>query len=132
MTQHFTLDQVLVALREVVAENGADYLYASPAGEFSDACVYAYRDYETGQGEPSCLVGQVYVRLGIPIELILELDGPVWDTIDPLEREGYTFEEEAVNALERAQNIQDKSVAFDLAQGDYSWGAALRAAESKG
>ncbi len=55
------LRAVLVALREVVEEAGSDYQYPGDAGS---PCFYVVA------GRPSCLVGRVLHKLGVPLGIL--------------------------------------------------------------
>lgn len=61
----------LQALRDLVTEKGADFVYQRPGG--NNYCVYAY------EGVPSCGIGQVLSNLGVSIDKIIELDAPGTD-----------------------------------------------------
>lgn len=120
----YSKDLVLVAARAVVEEFGPHYLYRAP---FGNSCVYTYPNDE-GEERPSCLVGQILVRLGIPLEAVAELDGAWFEVEEELEHRGYRFTSEASRALTAAQTVQDMAVDAP-GEIDATWGAALRAAE---
>ena len=93
------LPEVLEHLRAVVADEDAGYVYTG-------ACVYSL------YGEPACLVGHVYARLGLlPLA---RRNAIAWRMFPDL------ISAEARSALEAAQRVQD-------ARG--TWGEALAAAE---
>jgi hypothetical protein len=124
-TRRITKEDVIREMRAVVDEYGADYLYESPCD--SNTCVYAWK--VDGKITPSCIVGQVLHRLGLPDDVLNELDGACWSVIIQLrEDHGWDFDSDASLALTTAQQIQDKAVS-DPGEGDWTWGAALRAAE---
>lgn len=117
-----TKEDALRALREAVAEKGAEYVYELEND--LDSCKYVK------DGEASCLVGNALHRLGVPIEVLTELDyaylGNTSATIDQtaaldvLMAHSVTLSSEAVTALQNAQRSQDRTD---------TWGKALRAAE---
>ena len=112
----FTLEDVLNAAREVVAEKGEDYVYSGPGG----SCVYANED-----GTPSCLVGHVIHRLDPNVFKHLAEKEFVDDTTaaELLTVEEYVpyefWDMEAERAMNTAQEHQDDGV---------PWGTALKAA----
>lgn len=56
-----TYQDALAALRAAVHERGANYVYRPVDG--LDQCVYRTED-----NQPSCIVGNALVRLGVPVE----------------------------------------------------------------
>ena len=58
MTHIFTVEETLAALKEAVAERGADYVYEADPLSLSEAC-----SYSTIEGESSCIAGNVLKRL---------------------------------------------------------------------
>jgi hypothetical protein len=103
---HLTEELALKHMRKAVAEYGSDYVYQSYNGS---TCLYVFGD------KPSCLVGQVLVRAGVPVEAFTPFansnrigavveDLPV-DISSPL-----------VAALAVAQDVQDNG---------RTWGEAL-------
>jgi hypothetical protein len=116
-----TSDMVLEAMGEIVTEHGRDYVY--PA----DLCMYV--DYNTvGELRPSCLIGQVLIRLGvvgvgffvgesINEESIAQMFPCLPVTVSPA----------ALIAMEAAQNTQDGSSVDERG----TWGEALDAAIRK-
>lgn len=103
----------------LVEEFGADYVY--PQGE-NGKCDYV-RD-----GEPSCIVGHVLAKVGVPIERLKAADGAIMGggmaadaLLGMLHNEGALQSNGSVRALLcEAQYRQDHST---------SWGAAVRAAK---
>ena len=97
-------------LRELVAEFGEDYVYEPPDGE---ACRYVH------DGRPSCGVGYVLVRAGVPVEVLQAVDGSDFAAV----HEAVVFEEyvepDALDLLSDFQDAQDARV---------PWGEALRRA----
>lgn len=118
-TISITKPKALAALREAVAAKGADYVYPKPNND----CVYTY------QGQPSCIVGHVLASVGVPLETIQEMDSAYdiqnTDIVSAYHHTllpaGVKIGPKALEALVRAQNAQDTR---------YSWGEALRAAET--
>lgn len=117
----FTLEDVLNAAREVVAEKGADYVYPnSIVGGGDGVCVYAGED-----SAPSCLVGHVIYRLDPEAFLqVAEIEATEGTTAaGGLEEDGYLpegfWDEEAQEAMVAAQASQDNG---------WPWGYALKEA----
>ena len=117
----FTLEDVLNAAREVVAERGEDYVYSNSLNEGgSGKCVYANED-----GTPSCLVGHVIHRLDPNVFKNLAEKEFADDTTaaELLTVEEYVptdfWEMEAEAAMNTAQAYQDDGL---------PWGTALKAA----
>ena len=104
------LPEVLEALRAVVAEKGADYVYPE------ETCQYAI------DGAPACIVGHVYARFGLLDEQTQYSIGKA----SLLHR--YEIARPARLVLQVAQVVQD---------GEYppfvrgTWGEALAAAEAE-
>ena len=101
------LPEVLEALRAVVAEKGADYVYPHVVG------VYAI------DGKPACIVGHVYARFGLLDETTCDSGSPAYK----LHR--YRISQAGRRALDNAQQEQDGRGA-----GHGTWGEALAAAEA--
>ena len=96
------LPEVLEHLRAVVAAKGADYVYPE------SACFYAIN------GEPACIVGHVYARLGLLDKATQDSGASAWALHESkITSNGRDF-------LGNAQRVQD-------ARG--TWGEALAAAE---
>lgn len=97
-------------LAELVTEFGADYVYEPPDGT---ACVYVW------DGEPSCGVGHVLYRAGVPLDVLRAVDGTYVAGV----HEAVVFEDfaepAALDLLSDFQDGQDASV---------PWGEALRRA----
>lgn len=96
-----TVADVTPVIKKLVEEFGEDYVYPRAGA----VCVYQL------DGEPSCIVGHVLDRLGVPYE-------EWWDD-DQADAERLPFKDELVSsALAHAQRQQDIG---------YSWGEALEA-----
>jgi len=104
----YDVPEVLAALRDVVADKGADYMYPEELKNRNGNCVYV-RD-----GRPACIVGHVLARLNFNLlgQSVVRRNGSA-GMLD-----GVTGR--AAQALRQAQRTQDS--------GD-SWGLALAAAE---
>lgn len=59
-----TTDEALALLREIVSERPDGYRYEKPG----QRCVYLH------DGEPSCLIGHFFARLGVSTETLAALD----------------------------------------------------------
>lgn len=117
-----TVDTVNPVLDALLKEFGEDYVYP---GSKDKACYYV------ANGQPSCLVGQVLYRLGVPIETLEEYDevGSVFELSNSeysldgktaLERGGVSVGDDRVlNILDSAQGWQDQGK---------TWGEAVRQA----
>ena len=104
----FTDDQVRDMLRTVVAEN-PDFIYEPPGGP-DESCKYVHDD------APSCLVGHVMSRLGLPLDILSAREG-----VSPVQIGGALgISARAADALTAAQDWQD--------QGE-TWSDARAAAE---
>ena len=111
------------SLRSVVFENGPDYVYKRvEAYGLGGACVNFHN------GQPSCIVGQVFGLLGLTAEKAEEL-GVAGTTIASTSCRflndsdfEWNFTPAAIGILAVAQDIQD---------GGKSWGEALKAAEAR-
>lgn len=122
MTTLITVEQLGRALAEVVAEAGSDYQYVTDTGtEIRGRCVYQ-RD-----GAPSCMVGHALFKLGVPVDVLAQLDVASEDgepcAIDDsdaysvLSDAGFVLDSEAAERAAMAQTKQDSG---------WTWGAALR------
>lgn len=106
-----TLDRAQQLAREVVEEFGADYVYPEEHRQFCAGvkmCVYVH------DGKPSCLVGQILARHGVPVVdmALMEFRGAFKVTQDlvpgtPLD---------TLRFLDRIQGQQDEG---------WSWGSVL-------
>lgn len=118
MADQITTATATATLKAVVKEYGEDYVY--PPAQSGDNCRYVIDD------KPSCLVGIVLARLGVPITHLKAGDaseghfGATADDLIPrLQWAGVVnFEEprKVAHALRQAQYSQDLG---------YSWGIAL-------
>jgi hypothetical protein len=107
-------------LDEAVAEFGGDYVYSKSD---TGSCNYV-RD-----GAPSCLVGQVLAKAGVPLDRLVVADQgqygggvPADDLLAELVEEGVLrYDGEAITLLSVAQHRQDSGS---------PWAAAVRAARN--
>jgi len=112
-----TAEQALEALREVVATFGPDYVYkqaerGDPYSEAAVQCKYVEND------GPSCIVGHVAFKLGVPLEKLKKWDYGEDQSITVV-GEG-VFDPAARSVLAEAQQCQDLGE---------PWGKVLRLAE---
>lgn len=118
----FTLEQVRNTAEEVVLGN-EDFVYTDSNTE----CQYAK------DGHPSCLVGKILFKLGVPIQNLEVLDtkGICGDSpsfmsgysLDYLESIDFTFDDDGViGYLDNLQSEQDSGT---------SWGKALEKANNE-
>lgn len=116
---HLTLDQVRETARMVVNDN-PEYVYR----ETHEQCVYAEQDKDFNL-VPSCLVGHVLYRLGIPLETMAHNIGEAVMLLDQLQADGLVDESPDTAAVSTylliAQEQQDKE--------RVQWWDALRHAE---
>lgn len=110
MTIEITLDKALKALDEAVAEKGREYVYP-----IEEQAAYACQ-YLTREGKASCIVGNVLLRLGVPVEFLPQHGAPGIDAaslLDVLRERGIlTIESEAIALLEAAQAEQDNGTTW--------------------
>jgi hypothetical protein len=107
-------------LDEAVAEFGEDYVYSRGG---SGSCNYVRN------GAPSCLVGQVLAKAGVPLERLKRADEghfdngvPADDLLVELRQEGVlTCDSEVVSLLSEVQWRQDEGT---------SWGSVVRFARN--
>jgi hypothetical protein len=117
-----TPEVALDTLREVVAEAGEDYTY--PPAMKGEACTYV------AGGKPSCLIGRVLFKLGVPLERLEEADRaqggtgePAFELLGTLKGEGVVDVDLDVRHLfSEAQFAQDNGSC---------WGSALAAATTE-
>ena len=125
LTERAQIERVLAVMSEVVDEYGREYDYLA---EYS-TCVYV------ANGEPSCLVGHVAFRLGLPLETMAGDNPTAFESINgcaidtrmdhrpdqplrlPWARE---LTPGALHVLRAAQSVQDGAV-----DSDSTWGEAL-------
>jgi hypothetical protein len=124
-------EQAKTLLSEVVEEAGADFVY-------EDSCVYE------ALGEPSCMVGRVLAKAGVPVETLRAMDDiRAWSPVDKWgERlysatdfdtvvqsgafsDAFTVDNGALELLHKAQVRQDNRDTWGEAQA-----AALAVAEA--
>lgn len=115
-----TAKKALGLLANVVAEHGVGHVYEKIAEDDRfPACMYVQRD-EEGKDCPSCLVGHVMHRFGVPLEALRRSnrDGVYTLSLD-IDRDPdlpFGISNGAATVLGEAQNSQD--------EGD-PWGIAL-------
>lgn len=117
----FTLEQVRNTAEEVVLGN-EDFVYT----DFNSKCTYAKN------GQPSCLVGKILFKLGVPIQNLEVLDTKslcndspcfMWkSSLDYLESIDFTFDDRVITYLDKLQSQQDNGT---------SWGKALEKANNE-
>lgn len=123
-----TAQRVLEVAREVVAEAGEDYVYAPQPDprDVNGLCLYV-----DAEDKPSCIIGRIAHRLGVPVE-VLRSEGDLWidesvpslvqtRAADPL-LSALGLPGHLVPALANAQWSQDQS---------QPWGAVLRDLEGE-
>lgn len=111
-----TDQDVINTLAEIVSEYGDDHVYEAPM----DRCVYVHG------GQPSCLVGKMLHKVGIPLEKLEKFDldngTPAAMAISCLmQADVIDVSSEAIQALSEVQSTQDAG---------YPWGVALQSAKS--
>jgi hypothetical protein len=129
ITGHMAID----ALRHVVHQHGPDHLYQSPDPSL-ESCVYAWKNPETGDLEPRCIVAWALHHLGVPLDVLYDAGNfvNIIGLVPELERRGYHLTDEAVLILKAAQLVQDNVVGVPLTEelkAESTWGKALHAAE---
>jgi hypothetical protein len=87
-------DEALRLLGEVVDERGEDYVYQRPD---EMVCMYAEGDDKDGY-RPSCGVGMVLAKVGVPVDVLILLDKLNQGRLDPAQTQG-TYLEDAGSAL---------------------------------
>lgn len=107
-TKLITLDEVNELLADIVSQVPEDYVYINPEGRSAASgpigCEYASRD-----GSPSCLVGHVLHRLGLPVYHSETQPGQGWAVTWGFEHPHEEhFTPEAVSRLARVQSRQDQ------------------------
>jgi hypothetical protein len=107
-------EQVLSLVKEIVAEEGEDFVYIRPVGGF---CKYVHLNSD-GFYEPGCIVGHFFSRAGIPLEYLEGWEGKsAGDLASRMEREEMlTVSSKAQNFLDGIQERQDAGE---------SWGKAV-------
>lgn len=125
----------LRGLRHAVDLKGRDYIYEAPDPDVP-TCVYAWRDPDTHQLVPSCVVGHALHHLGVPLNLMYECgnEEQVHSLVDRLllKLGVEVVTPAALECFREAQRVQDAALdGFDTEGNrieDCSWGAALDAA----
>lgn len=114
-------DQALEALKEAVRQRGEGYIDPSAVNPSSTGgCTYVGPD-----GRAGCIVGVGLRHLGVPIEVLKEMDSR-HDTLihegalGVLDTHGVHLDDRAVSAFKAAQEHQD---------GGHTWGLALHNAQ---
>lgn len=104
--------EVTEAIVAAVMEKGTDYVY------YQINCVYVDNEAD-GRLTPSCLVGEVMHRLGVPL-------GTMWNNGNsaPFGRDlaikwGVDLDSDTAYALKRAQDLQDKRQPWGEAKAGY-------------
>lgn len=108
-------DRVLATLEEVVAEK-PDFVYVPPPASHPDGpkCLYV------AEGKPSCGVGVVLHRLGVPLEVLAHLDyddcgaGTAASGLDDYEN-GCLVDTKAAKLLGEFQGQQDDGMPWQEA-----------------
>ena len=119
----FTADDILRGLNEAVQGKPDGYTYSDQY----EVCAYT----TDGGAEPRCIAGDALYRLGVPLEVLNDLDdknehGVIWDSnpidspdvVRVLKNQGFEFEPEALTALRIAQKRQDRGIPHSEALAD--------------
>lgn len=115
MTLVVTQEAAMDALRDAVAEKGAEYVY--PENEkIGISCSYVW------DGRPSCIVGNALHRLGVSLDILGRFEmTTAASVLDSLRyRKILVVDTETRQAYDEAQTAQDDG---------RPWGEALAAAE---
>ena len=118
MTTFVTTADAVRALETVVEKAGPDYMYDPSRG-----CLY-FRD-----DQPSCGVGRALHELGVPTEVLAEMDEVPFATgikmprvQELLQKNGFRLTERAVEALVIFQRYQDGRVPWGQCLGHvHNW-----------
>ena len=112
-------------MTDIVAEFGADYIYVKEkrpnhVPENYSGCWYVSQDGK----EPSCLIGRVLYRMGVPLEILgqHEGDAPNGPDLITLLMDSYGFDHNTLNVLAFAQGMQDNGA---------TWGKCLEYVKDK-
>lgn len=113
MPVELTLENVIKAAEQAVAEKGEDFVYITPDGqsgnsEWSAPCKYIHGTNEDGSQIPGCIVGNIFIRMGYTIPEWFDSDGgrPASDLYLYL-AEGKEWSQKISAFLGRMQNAQD-------------------------
>lgn len=111
-------DEAQRTASEVIAEYGAEYRYEQVAIEGDDpACVYV------DAGAPSCLVGHILHRLGVPLGRLEDNNNTGVGDRRFLTEVGVQADDRVAYFLEQIQEEQDSGL---------PWGLALQVAIERG
>lgn len=105
-----TLQQAVEGLKALAAER-PDYVYETPDGYSPGRCVYANPEAT----EPSCIVGHLLHRNGVPLALLNELDDGDTPAEDISDHPDIPMELEARWLLVAVQGRQDRGVPWGKA-----------------
>lgn len=115
MTVHITLEAAIAKVAEVVDEK-PDFVYEQPT---PDGCVYLH------EGEPSCLIGVVLHRFGVPLREAIYEKGVCSNSdgagiaLEKLRNGEYvTYEEFVPEYFQQVQDTQDAGQPWRSAQED--------------
>jgi hypothetical protein len=117
-----TEEQAVTLMRQVVFEYGEDYTYTAPEVEDPDLGVSGSTCMYVLNNKPSCLLGHVLHRAGVPLQtlhqheysLVSALFKPVGDIEPPCRAEPYLVE-----ALLAAQSQQDNGQSWGEAEQEF-------------
>lgn len=104
---HIDLSQVEAFAKAALEEKGEDYVYEKVWSEAhkNDICTYVQQN-ENGEQVPSCLVGNILHRAGVPLHQMQDADLTADDLIYRL-KDIVTVTTEARRALRGMQGLQD-------------------------
>lgn len=117
-----TAHDAVELLKAEVDRKGEDYVYEEPPGP---GCSYTVHDRDTfsATDTPSCIVGHVFVHLGLDMsrEDGLPIEGPLDHVIEQFKKANPALRmtKAALIVLRTAQSLQDRGE---------TWGLALKAA----
>lgn len=105
------LEEVTALAKEVVAEAGPDHVAPAYIGDLVDPTrgPEAMCRYITPEGVPSCIVGSILVKAGMPTDSFSYVEGEGWFLAEK-SLSGLTLSRPASNLLKDLQHAQDRKV----------------------
>jgi hypothetical protein len=117
MAEIYDYERTLSVLKQVVAEEGDEFVYGAERREFHDQIIDCYYiNSETGEGD--CGVGRFMLKVGVDPKYLIEREGDAARTV-VRGAPGITITMPALDLLVAFQEAQDEGV---------PWGEALRRA----
>lgn len=111
----FTEEAVREALYAAVEEKGEGYIYPDSEKDAGSMCLYLTYDEANNPTGPSCIVGNVLLRLGVDPATLKDYEGQDGEDV----AEAFGIDNRVAQALYSAQGAQDTGSTWGEARAEF-------------